>query len=171
MIFVISVSKLTKTARSDEEVREAYSDSLLVRPHCRRSALAFSLAIELERSPTIRKRKNGHTVGDRVGVGDRRARRFRWRSRRSGGHTVGDRVGKRMPLLPLLSLFSTFQDTVFIIPLKNRRNQNYFVQTNAFGSVKCTCAVQGSTDFLTDFRSTDFIKSKSMPVLGSFRTG
>ena len=31
MIFVISVSKLTKTARSDEEVREAYSDSLLVR--------------------------------------------------------------------------------------------------------------------------------------------
>ena len=30
MIFVISVSKLTKTARSDEEVREAYSDSLLV---------------------------------------------------------------------------------------------------------------------------------------------
>ena len=31
MIFVISISKLTKTARSDEEVREAYSDSLLVR--------------------------------------------------------------------------------------------------------------------------------------------
>ena len=30
MIFVIIVSKLTKTARSDEEVREAYSDSLLV---------------------------------------------------------------------------------------------------------------------------------------------
>ena len=30
MIFVISISKLTKTARSDEEVREAYSDSLLV---------------------------------------------------------------------------------------------------------------------------------------------
>ena len=31
MIFVISVSKLTKTARFDEEVREAYSDRLLVR--------------------------------------------------------------------------------------------------------------------------------------------
>ena len=31
MIFVISISKLTKTDRSDEEVREAYSDSLLVR--------------------------------------------------------------------------------------------------------------------------------------------
>ena len=30
MIFVISISKLTKTARSDEEVREAYFDSLLV---------------------------------------------------------------------------------------------------------------------------------------------
>ena len=32
MIFVISISKLTKTARSDEEVREAYSDRLLVNP-------------------------------------------------------------------------------------------------------------------------------------------
>ena len=31
MIFVISISKLTKKARSDEEMREAYSDSLLVR--------------------------------------------------------------------------------------------------------------------------------------------
>ena len=31
MIFIISISKLTKTARSDEEVREAYYDSLLVR--------------------------------------------------------------------------------------------------------------------------------------------
>ena len=31
MLFVISISKLTKTARFDEEVREAYSDSLLVR--------------------------------------------------------------------------------------------------------------------------------------------
>ena len=30
MIFLISISKLTKTARSDEEVREAYFDSLLV---------------------------------------------------------------------------------------------------------------------------------------------
>ena len=33
MIFVISISKLTKAARSDEEVREKYSDSLLVRLH------------------------------------------------------------------------------------------------------------------------------------------
>ena len=30
MIFVISISKLTKTARSDDEVRGAYSDRLLV---------------------------------------------------------------------------------------------------------------------------------------------
>ena len=30
MIFVINISKLTKTDRFDEEVREAYSDSLLV---------------------------------------------------------------------------------------------------------------------------------------------
>ena len=46
--------------------------NLKLRLHCRRSALAFTLAIELERSPTIRKRKNGHTIGDRVGVGARR---------------------------------------------------------------------------------------------------
>ena len=31
VIFVISISKLTKTSRSDGELREAYSDSLLVR--------------------------------------------------------------------------------------------------------------------------------------------
>ena len=49
--------------------------SKFVKPrlHCRLSALAFSLAIGLERSPTIRKRKNGYTVGDRVGVGARRS--------------------------------------------------------------------------------------------------
>ena len=108
----------------DRRWRFRWRSSWSARRRSGRGKMATLLAIELA-----------------LAIGDRRARRFRWRSRRSGGHTVGDRVGKRMPLLPLLSLFSTFQDTVFIIPLKNRRNQNYFVQTNAFGSVKCTCAV------------------------------
>ena len=45
MIFGISISKLTKTARSDEEVREAYSDSLLISKGVRLREQQPSLAI------------------------------------------------------------------------------------------------------------------------------
>ena len=89
---------------------------LKLRLQRRRSALAFSLELELERTPTISEERNGYNVGDRVGVGARRSASsafsmeftaIGWlQCRRSGWRT-------NAPFNPFTP-FSTFQVTVFI---------------------------------------------------------
>lgn len=77
---------------------------IVIKPwsHCRRSALTILSEIESALAINDWRAVNGHTVGDRVDVDDRRwARRASQASRRSqpflkmsqrvGGHTVGDR--------------------------------------------------------------------------------